>query len=167
MSRDDGFRIADVDVGILDDPKVRQLVRATRDEGLVSRCLVGYLACVTSSWGRGERVGLQDAAPLWLTNLEELGTHLAEAGLLDADARVPQAAWNRWFGPAVGRRQKRQRAGRKGGLASHAAASPKHTSSNGRASLNPTDPSVLSVLAVPASPSSPSGRASDDEIDVF
>ena len=39
MSRDDGFGIADMDGGLLNDAKVHQLIRATRHEGLVARCL--------------------------------------------------------------------------------------------------------------------------------
>ena len=35
MSRDAGFPTADVDVGYFDDPKVKRLVRSTRDEGLL------------------------------------------------------------------------------------------------------------------------------------
>lgn len=47
MSRAKGFANADLDVGFLDDPKVRKLYRATQDESLVARAIVGYIAVVT------------------------------------------------------------------------------------------------------------------------
>lgn len=105
MSRAEGFAHADIDTAILDDPKVRALVRATRNEALTARCLVGYVATVTASWARGERVTLQDAAPLWVTGLDLLSERLGSAGLLDAEGRIPAHAWDSWFGPARDRRQ--------------------------------------------------------------
>ena len=81
-----------LDVGILDDPKVRQLVRLTRDEAVVARCLIAYVSTVASSWDRGERVSLEDSAPLWLTALDDLGDRLAVVGLLDEERRIPERA---------------------------------------------------------------------------
>lgn len=160
MSRDEGFRIADVDVGLLDDPKVRALVRSTRDEGTVARCLVGYVGTVLSSWARGERVGLNDASPLWLTGLDELAEQLAGAGLLDASGRIPERAWASWFVPAKDRQEatrerwRRAAAGRRrGGRDADSESSPRGVQAESRA---PSYPSVLSVLAVPTSPTSPS-----------
>ena len=105
MSRDDGFRIADVDVGILDDPKVRALVRSTRDESLVARCITGLLSVITASWAAGDRVSLDDAAPAWLTGLDDLRERLLEAALLDADGRLPERSWTAWYGPARSRQE--------------------------------------------------------------
>jgi hypothetical protein len=117
MSRDDGFGTADVDTGLLDDMKLRRLIRATGDEAVITRCIVGYIAVVLSSWRAGERVTLEDAAPVWMTGVDDLTAKLAEAGLLDADGRIPQHAWTGWFEPAWRRREERRASGRKGGLA--------------------------------------------------
>jgi len=105
MSRDEGFRNADVDVGLLDDPKVRQLVRSTRDEALVARCLVAYVATLTSSWGQGQRVALEDAAPLWMTGVSDLRDRLVDVGLIDPDGRIPERAWESWYGQAQQRKE--------------------------------------------------------------
>jgi hypothetical protein len=105
VSRDEGFRIADVDVGILDDPKIRALVRSCNgDESLLARSVVAYLAVVMSSWARGERVELIDAAPLWITDLEAINLKLQAVGLLDPESRLPVRSWTSWFEPALERR---------------------------------------------------------------
>jgi len=148
MSRSEGFPIADIDVGILDDPKVRALVRSTRDEAVVARAIVGYLAVVTSSWGRGERVTLEDAVPLWVTTTADISERLVAVGLLDEDTRVPERAWKSWFGPAWDRREERRESGRKGGLAKHrneSLAQLDHSQSDGTTELYPSVPSVRSI----------------------
>ena len=115
MSREDGFPIADVDVSMLEDAKVRQLVRVIGDEAMTARCLIGYTAVVLASWRAGERVTLDEAAPLWLTGLEDLAE-----GLRGVDCSTTRAAYRRRRGPDVGardRREERREAGRKGGYA--------------------------------------------------
>jgi hypothetical protein len=148
MSRSEGFPIADVDVGVLDDPKVRALARSTRDEALVARAIVAYLSVVTSSWGRGERVTLEDAVPLWITGTEDLAGRLAAVGLLDSEGRIPERAWESWFMPAWDRREERRESGRKGGYAKHrnqsGLAQPEHSHSEATADLYPSVPSVPS-----------------------
>lgn len=116
MSRDTGFEIADVDVGILDDPKVRALVRTTRDEGLVARCLVAYISALVGSWAAGDRLTLEASAPIYVTQLEDLATRLQAVGLLDDEHRIPDHAWRSWFGPAAQRRDDRRFEGMVGGL---------------------------------------------------
>lgn len=111
-----GFRIGDLDVGFLDDTKVRTLVRSTRDEGLVARCLVAYVATIADSWGSGDRVSVRDAAPVWLTALDDLEERLRAAQLLDDEGRIPEHAWQGWFGPAAQRRDERVIEGAIGGL---------------------------------------------------
>lgn len=118
MSRDDGFRNADLDVGFFDDPKVRALVRATRDEGLIARCLIAYLSTMVASWGKGQRVVLEDAAPLWLTGLEDIAARLVGVGLLDDDRLILEHSWDGWFGPAVERSIELKRKSIYGGLVS-------------------------------------------------
>jgi hypothetical protein len=146
MSRSEGFPIADVDVGILDDPKVRALVRSTKDEALVARAMVAYMAVVTGSWGRGERVTLEDAVPLWINSVEDLAERLASVGLLDAEGRIPERSWESWFRPAWDRREERRESGRKGGYAKHrnqsGLAQPEHSQSEAKAEPYPSVPSV-------------------------
>lgn len=103
MSRDVGFRTADIDVGILDDPKVRALVRSTRDEAIVARCLVAYVAVLMASWEHAERISLEDAAPAWLTGLDDLRGRLAKVQLVDEEGRVVERAFDAWVGPALER----------------------------------------------------------------
>jgi hypothetical protein len=117
MSRDSGFPRADVDVRILDDPKFRAIIRSTRDDSVIARCVTAYLAILTASWARGERVSLEDAAPLWVTGLDDLGDRLSNIGLLDAEHRIPEHTWASWYEPARARRERLREGGRKGGLA--------------------------------------------------
>src|SRR5262249_43753298 len=95
----------------------RRLVRSSRDEGLVARCIVAHSATVLASWRAGERVRLEDAAPIWLTDLDDIAARLSAADLLDPDGRIPERAWSGWYQPARERRQRRIEAGRKGGQA--------------------------------------------------
>lgn len=157
MSRDGGFPIADLDVGLLDDPKVRTLVRSTRDEAIVARCMVAFIAVILASWRQGERVTLDEAAPLWLTGLDDLAERLRDAGLLDADGRVPEKSWIGWFGPASDRRATRRFEGAVNGLVSHGMtreaaireAKRRQSEVTSELPLGDLDPSVPSVPSVP------------------
>lgn len=141
MSREsDGFAIADIDTGLFDDLKIHRLVRATRDEGLIARCLVALEAIQLASWKQGERVTLTDAAPLWMTSIDDLAERLRGVGLLDDEDRIPEHAWESWFGPAQARREERREAGRKGGLAK---------SANRSSSSATAEPEVSSSKALP------------------
>jgi len=152
VSRDDGFPTADIDTGLLDDPKIRRLIRACADdEGLIARCLIAYQAVLYASWGRGERVTLDDAAPLWLTGLDDLAARLVEHGLLASDRRVASQSWDNWFGPAWDRREERRASGRKGGQAK---ARNKHLSGLGVAEVEQSQSEALPVSTVlPSLPS--------------
>ena len=151
MSRDAGFRTVDLDTGFLDDPKVRALVRATRDEGLVSRCIVAQVAVLAASWDRGERLTLEDAAPLWLTDLDKLAEQLVRAGLLDNDQRIPEQAWTSWYVPAWSRMQgTRERWRRNAAAARDRAREDRPDSQRG-----PSADSPRSLALRPSSPSSP------------
>jgi hypothetical protein len=131
MSRGDGFPIADMSVHFLDDPKVRRLVRA---HGAAAACvaIVAYEATLWASWEAGERVDLMDACPLWIEDPETMIERLSGVGLLDAEGRVPQEAWNGWFTPAYERREARREAGQRGG---NAKASLQQRHGNAKASL--------------------------------
>jgi hypothetical protein len=102
------FRNADVDTGLIDDPKLRRLVRGSGDEGTAARAIVGYIATLLTSWDQGDRVSLEDAAPAWLTDLDDLRARLAEAGLLDSDGRIVEHAWASWYAPAATRLKQTQ-----------------------------------------------------------
>ena len=159
MSREAGFVVADIAVALLDDPKVRRLVRSTKDEPTIARCLVGYLATLLTSWSQGERVVLEDAAPIWLTAADDLTVRLVAVELLDADGRLPEQAWNAWFGPAWRRREERREAGRKGGLAKAAGvgvvAESEQSPSSARAEPGHRSSVALPDPTVPTEPTDP------------
>lgn len=106
MSRDEGFAIADVSTSLLDDPKVKAVVRRLRDQAAVSRAVTLYLATVLGSWQVGDRLTVTEAAPVWLEPDPELIDALTSAGLLDADGRIPGHVWQSWHGAASERRRK-------------------------------------------------------------
>lgn len=134
MGRDDGFAIADIAVGHLDDDKVRKLWRLLApDSAAMSEALMLHLAAVLASWGSGRRVTLDEAAPLWLPVDERLAGLLVDVGLLDRSRKVPSRSFTRWYGPAAARREARKAAGSLGGKAKA-----KRTSSDARASLYPS-----------------------------
>jgi len=115
MSRDDGFPIADVDTGLWSDPKVKALVRLQRDETRSLVTLALYHALILESWGAGERLTLDQAAPAWSTaDLGPIRGDLASVGLTDRRGRLPVESWSRWFTPARDRRETAREAGREG-----------------------------------------------------
>ena len=161
MSRDDGFPIADLDVALLDDAKVHQLVRSTRDEAVVARCLIAYTSVLLASWRHGYRVPLDEAAPLWLTDLDDLAERLSEARLLDEDQTIPANAWAGWFGPAWERREAKRAGGRRGGLVAHGLDPdiPPHSGHRSGIAQGKPDPTVPTVPTYPTVPSRPSENA--------
>jgi hypothetical protein len=171
VSRGDGFDIADVDVGLLEDPKFRQLARAhAGEEELIARCAIAYVALVLASWEEGDRVTLEDAAPAWLTDLPTLAIALVEHRLVDVEARIPLASWEAWFTPASERREASRERWRKSARGRRGQRPP--GGSEGRSGdddprgvradtarsphgVTRTVPSVPSVPTEPSSPSSP------------
>jgi hypothetical protein len=143
--RDEGFPHADIDTGFFDDPKVRALVRSERDEGTASRALLAYIATFTASWRAGDRVTFEDAAPLWLSDLDDLSERLREVGLLDDTNRVPAHAWEAWFRPAWERREKKRASGAEGGRRSW----DKRRRNSAEATPNPSHPSASSEPTQP------------------
>lgn len=170
MSRDQGFRNADLDVGFLDDPKIRALVRSTKDEGLVSRCIVAYISTVTSSWADGARIKLADAAPVWLSGLEDIEQRLRGVGLLDESGAIPEHAWQGWYGPAAQRRDDRRYEGLVGGLMRSLGLDKRSAEAEARRRLagealrgtsgDPSSDLTRSVPSVPTHPSVPSDPGS-------
>lgn len=118
MSRDDGFDVADVATGHLDDPKVKKLWRLLGDQEPMSHALTLHMATLLASWRHGCRVTVTEAAPVWLDPTPALVEALVEAELLDRSGRIPARSWRGWFGPAHARKKARQEAGRVGGIAS-------------------------------------------------
>lgn len=118
MSGRDGFARADIDTSLLDDPKIKALVRSVdMDDSSAARAIVLYVSVVLASWAHGERVPAVDAAPIWLNiGLVDVKS-LVSLGLLDDDERIPNEAWETWYGPAQERRRIARAAGREGGLA--------------------------------------------------
>ncbi len=118
MSRDDGFTVADVATGLLDDPKVKALWRDLRDQGRMGHALALHMATLLASWRQGSRVRVDEAAPVWMECDAELVAALVKVRLLDRQGRLPVRSWDGWFGPANSRREARREAGRTGGMAS-------------------------------------------------
>jgi len=119
MSRDSGFAVADLDTGLLSDPKVLRLVRRARAEeapdAVPATALLLYVSLVLSSWEAGERLPFDDGLPaFWIDDGINYQTALTNAGLLDAEGRIPEASWESWFGPARDRRDAARTAGREG-----------------------------------------------------
>jgi len=116
MSREDGFDVADVATGHLDDPKVKALWRAVApDQDRMSRALTLHLSVLLASWRQGARVTVAEAVPVWLDPDAELVATLQAVGLLDRTGKLPVRSWKGWFGPAWDRREKRRAAGALGG----------------------------------------------------
>lgn len=105
MSRDAGFVVADIDTGLMSDPKVVALARRLQSADGTAAHLALYLAVVLESWAGGDRVSIETAAPAWwLAELDTPKANLAAVGLLDADGRIPEHVWLGWYEPAAGRR---------------------------------------------------------------
>ena len=104
MSRDDGFRVADTDTGMMADPKVLALARRFRDPIKTMAAVGLYDAVRLASWGAGRRLMLEETVPgWWLEPVDEIAAHLVAVGLLDAERRIPAHAWEGWFVPALDR----------------------------------------------------------------
>lgn len=111
MSRPDGFAVMDVDVGIVNDPKVRRLFRYAPD--VAQAAFVAYVAVMGESWHRGRRVSVDDAWPAIVAFSRPAIDALIDAELLDARGLIPLKVWRNWYEVAFERRQKaRNRWGR-------------------------------------------------------
>ena len=98
MSSRNGTSRADIDVGLMHDPKVLRLARHYRDPAKTSTALMLYVSAVLSSWDHDEPVSVADAAPGWF--VEDVGpwvADLATARLVDDDGRVPASTLDVWM----------------------------------------------------------------------
>jgi hypothetical protein len=164
MSRDDGFAIADTDTGMLADPKVVALARRLRDPIRTGAAIALYDAVRLASWKAGRRLTLDESLPgWWLDPVDELAAALVAVKLLDDELRLPEHAWEGWFGPARARRDERREAGRRGGLAKarNASDSPRSSGATAELQRSSTRPSVPSVPTV--RPSAPGGSKEPGE----
>jgi hypothetical protein len=121
MTRPNGFTTADIAVNLLNDPKFSRLARRQNDCHATDHAFAIYLSTVLAGWGTGDRARATDNLPWW-HDLPDDGNgqvlaDMVTVGLLDADFRIPEAAWANWFGPAAARRERWKEGGRKGGLA--------------------------------------------------
>lgn len=139
MSRDEGFTIADISVGILRDRKVRRLRNANPDDADALTLL--YVAIVLSSWEEGDRLPA-DEADTPVTPTPDRVAALRSAELLDGSNRVPEATWEVWFKPAWERRERRRSSGSAGGLRSWDKRRSSNASSDAEANAEPVRPSV-------------------------
>lgn len=116
-----GFEVADTDTGLMSDPKVVALARSLRDTGQTFAALGVYEAVLLASWKQGERLTAEESLPGWaLDPVDDEIVALIETGLLDAEHRIPEAAWDKWFGTAFGRRQEKRDLAAAGGRATAA-----------------------------------------------
>lgn len=140
MNREDGFPIADVDVGLFHDPKVIALVRQLRDERQTATHLAIYAALVLESWAAGDRVPLSEALPAWwMGPADDIETVLRSVGLIDDESRIPTTAWSSWYVPAFDRRERRRASGAEGGRRSWESRRDKRRRSDASAAPNPSD----------------------------
>jgi hypothetical protein len=118
MSRDDGFEVADTDTGMLADPKILALARRLHDSIRTGAAIALYDAVRLASWKAGQRLTLDETAPgWWLEPFDDLAAELVAVRLLDDERRVPEHAFEGWFGPARDRRERYRELGSKGGQA--------------------------------------------------
>lgn len=114
MSSRDGFLHADVDVGLMTDPKVLRLVRSTPRDRIATAILL-YASLLLASWREGKRLTLEDGLPAWWTDDPEIyRATLRSAGLLDRTGRIPARSWETWYGFARDRRERARESGREG-----------------------------------------------------
>jgi hypothetical protein len=90
----DGFPVADLDTGLLHDPKIIALARLVRDPRATAVYVALYLALVFESWARGSRATLAEACPAWwLDDIDDVAAKLIVVGLIDDGRRLPEHAW--------------------------------------------------------------------------
>jgi hypothetical protein len=112
-NRDDGFPIADVSTVLLDDAKMRKLARLCSDDSALSSAIVVYMATLLGSWREGRRLTASEAES-WIEPTDERTALLRSVDLFDAQNRVLNRAWERYFRPAWERRETARANGRKG-----------------------------------------------------
>jgi hypothetical protein len=145
MNREDGFAIADVDVGLFHDQKVIALARRLHNKMRTAAHVAVYTNLILESWAAGDRLSLDDALPAWwVASADDVRAELQAVGLIDDESRVPLGSWESWFVPAFDRREKRRESGAEGGRRSWQSRRDKRRRSNASSDASATpNPSVL------------------------
>jgi len=166
MNREDGFPIADIDVGLFHDQKVLALARRLRDDRATAASVSLYLNLVLQSWAAGDRLTLDEAIPAWwMADLDGIRGDLRAVDLVDDESRIPVDAWTSWFVPAFDRREKRRQGGAEGGRRSWQSRRDKRSQSLAEGDLKPSrsrgsaEPNP-SVRPADRPTDSPAGRSS-------
>ncbi len=110
-----GFLLANMDVGLLTDPKLLRLGKLLPDEGERACAITVYIQTVLQSWHDGQRLTIEEAEGLWEPTPERIAA-LVAAKLVDAEHRIPEKAWVTYYVPALERSERRRASGRQGGL---------------------------------------------------
>lgn len=132
MSSVDGALYAMIEVGLMDDRKVRRLARLQGDPVRTAVSVVLYLAAVLESWRDDEPALCADAAPAWFTyDPSPFVAELVAVGLLDDEGRVVRSSLERRMSPFRARRDQARAAARKrwGTEPTDAVAVPTHSGS--------------------------------------
>jgi hypothetical protein len=158
VSRDQGFRNADIDTGLMADPKVVALSRRLRDPVRTMAAVGLYEAVCLASWADGRRLTLEESAPAWWAQpVDELAAHLVAVNLLDGEHRIPTKSWRNWISPALDRLLQKRRTSIFGGLVSHGM---EHESANREA-----DRRIAELRALYEVEPGPIGRAESPGLD--
>lgn len=102
MTRQDGFDRLDLATDVHHDPKFRALAR--RHPDLWPGAFAAYVVLLAESWREGARLTLDEAWPPAMPDSPEIAAALTEARLVGPDSRIPEGAWESWYGEASQRR---------------------------------------------------------------
>lgn len=78
------------------DPQFQQALRDVHEPDVAEWLLPAYAFTIMASRRAGSPVALGQAVPILWPELGAALRALARVGLLDADGRLPRAAWTRW-----------------------------------------------------------------------
>jgi hypothetical protein len=93
----------DVSTSLDDDPKFRTLAR--RHPDLLAVAGWAYIGLLARSWREGERLTLEEAWPALLPWDQGAADAMVAVGLVDEHQRLPEHAWDAWYGAAAERRR--------------------------------------------------------------
>jgi hypothetical protein len=105
MSRSAGFDRMDVATSIVDDPKFRTLARVYAQRADYAIAVTAYVGLLALSWREGERLTLEEGWPMLLPYEKRTADAMRAVGLVDEEFRIPEPAWQSWFGSASERRR--------------------------------------------------------------
>lgn len=138
-------RYAQIATGLFADPKVRKLFR--RNEEREAYAAMGlWLDVVLDGWEKGER----SASAYERTEDETLILALRDAGLFDAEGRIPESSWEKWWGPVAEAKRARADVQRRYRERSHAPKTSRdgHETSRDISRRVSESPSLLSISSI-------------------